>query len=155
MSTLHHWMYRTALLALLVPAGVRAQTEAVNIAKPFDAQRSQVLADLNSDKYSEISAEDKSAVAAALNRILQTLQTQPDPARLPEHERVAVYNDQNLINTLLTKASADSRLVCRRERTVGSNMPQNNCLTVAERRRQKNDAQDGVARMQRTPKKVE
>jgi hypothetical protein len=155
MSTPHHWIYRIALLALLVPAGASAQTKAVDVAKPFEEQRRQVLADLNEDKYREISVEDRSAVTAALGRILQHLQTQPDPAQLPEHNRVAVFNDQSLINTILTQAAADSRLICRRERTVGSNMPQNNCLTVAERRRQKNNAQDSVMRMQRTPKKVE
>lgn len=154
MNTVHSWMYRAVLLALLVPAGASAQTEVVALDKPFDEQRREVLADLEGDKYREISAEDKTAVIAALSRILQQLQKQPDPAQLPEHDRVAVFNDQSLINTLLTRASADSRLICRRERTVGSNMPQNNCLTVAERRRQKNNAQDDVLRMQRVPKKT-
>jgi len=40
---------------------------------------------------------------------------------------------KELVNTLLAKARADSRLVCRREKLTGSNRAQTVCMTVAER----------------------
>jgi hypothetical protein len=39
-------------------------------------------------------------------------------------DRTEIFNDQEVINTIMTRAHADSRMVCRRERTTGSNMPQ-------------------------------
>ncbi|HYQ23870.1 hypothetical protein [Stenotrophomonas sp.] len=127
---------------------------AVDVKKPFEQQRQTVLADLNGDKYSEISPDNKSKVAEAMNRIQRHLEGASSIDRLPEPTRVEIFNDQSLINNILTQAAADSRLICKREKTIGSNFPQNNCLTVAERRRQKNTAQDDVTRMQQVPKKV-
>lgn len=49
--------------------------------------------------------------------------------------RGEVFNDQERINTLLTRAHEDSRQICQHTRSTGSNMPKSRCLTVAERRR--------------------
>lgn len=151
------WVWGGLLLAVAMSGSIAAQThKALDVKHSFSEQQQAVISDFNGEKYSEISPEDKSKVIDALNRIMNQLGTgNQDINRLPEDVRVSIFNDQNLINTVLTQAAADSRLVCRREKTIGSNMPQNNCLTVAERRRQKNDAQDAVSRMQRTPKKTD
>ena len=55
------------------------------------------------------------------------------PSGLHPAAQADVVNDQELVNTLLAKARADSRLVCRREVPTGSNRPQTICMTVAER----------------------
>lgn len=67
---------------------------------------------------------------------------------MSQERRVAVFNDQELVNGLLTRAREDSRLVCRREKTVGSNLPVSVCHTVAERRRQSDDSRDHLVRAQ-------
>ena len=43
----------------------------------------------------------------------------------------------------------DSRMICERIKPVGSNRPQNKCLTVAERRRQRERAQQQGIRAER------
>ena len=142
-----------ATVSIMAPA-LAASDRALEAKNSFQAQHDAILVDLNGDKYQEITQDDRHKVMEALGRIDSHLSqqgvTQID--RLPQEVAVAVFNDQNLINSILTQAAADSRLICRREKTIGSNFPQNNCLTVAERRRQKDQAQDDVVRLQRTPR---
>ena len=45
------------------------------------------------------------------------------------------------VNETLETARHDSRIVCTREATMGSNRTRRVCLTVAQRRRQSGDAQ--------------
>jgi hypothetical protein len=59
---------------------------------------------------------------------------------------VRVFNDQEVVNTLLTQARADSRLVCDRSRPTGSHRRQTKCQTVAERRRRMESDQDHLQR---------
>lgn len=147
MSPMKKRMLTGLLLAFAVSGAAWAQDKSViDLNHSFAEQRRTVMADLEGDKYREISLEQKSAVVAALNRIQSRLGSADDASRLHENDRVAVMNDQSQINVILTQAAADSRLVCRREKTIGSNMPQNNCLTVAERERLRLRAQDDTIR---------
>lgn len=85
--------------------------------------------------YAETSAGDRAKVLAALDRMETTMGGHTDVRSLDADQRASLMNDQSLVNTILTKARADSRMVCKRERSVGSRMTKTNCLTVAERRR--------------------
>ncbi|MEL5920715.1 hypothetical protein AAGG60_21830, partial [Stenotrophomonas maltophilia] len=49
-------------------------------------------------------------------------------------------NDQQVVNTGLTQAREDSRLICQREKPIGSNRTTTQCRTVAERARPKQRA---------------
>jgi hypothetical protein len=106
---------------------------------PFQAQQAKVRADLGGGEvYSEINRDDRAAVIAALDRMSATIGEGSAEALSPA-DKVAVFNDQELVNALLTKAGRDSRLVCRREKQVGSNMPTTQCLTAAQRERMRGD----------------
>jgi hypothetical protein len=140
----------TKLLAtvLLLMAGVTAQASidsksrstqdapAVDVASSFAEQFMAIKLDLaDGETYSEISAEDKDAVMAALQRIAEKLESSGGIGNLTAAERAAVFNDQELANNLLTRAGEDSLLVCKREKKVGSHRTTTHCATVAERRR--------------------
>ena len=71
--------------------------------------------------------------AAQIERIQEKLGSDGVLSGLHPAAQADVVNDQELVNTLLAKARADSRLVCRREMPTGSNRPQTICMTVAER----------------------
>ena len=73
----------------------------------------------------------------------------PTKDAMPESVRTEVFNDQQVVNTVLTRAREDSRLICRREKATGSNFAVTQCLTLAERERNKNDAQQRMNRAQR------
>ena len=109
--------------------------------QPFAEQRAHIERDLaGGEVYSELSPADLTQVRQALERMSGALGDGGINAVSPE-SRVAVFKDQELINGLLTRAREDSRMVCRREKVVGSNMPTNVCMTVAQRRQARNDAQ--------------
>ncbi|MBS9727203.1 hypothetical protein, partial [Stutzerimonas stutzeri] len=63
----------------------------------------------------------------------------------------AVFIAQEVHNTILTRARADSRMVCRRERSTGSNMPQSVCMTVAQRRKAQEDSRKVLNGIQSFP----
>ena len=65
-------------------------------------------------------------------------------SELPERTRLEVFNEQELVNTLLTEAREDSRQVCTREKKVGSHRTTTMCKTVAERRRDMEQSQGAL-----------
>lgn len=109
--------------------------ESIDVQAPFAAQAQKIRQDLMGDDYAEISREDRSKVDSALQRMEALLAGDAGIAKLNEADKVQLFNDQELVNAVLTKARDDSRLVCRREKTVGSHRATSQCLTVAERRR--------------------
>ena len=99
------------------------------------AQRAAVLHEMEKgERFAEISDDDKAAVFAALDR-MEKLLADRGVGQLTEPEKVALINDQELVNALLTKANIDSRVQCRREKRVGSHRTTSTCRTVAEWRR--------------------
>lgn len=101
---------------------------------PVAEQIAAIEKALSSENYSEISMEQKSAVQQALGRIRLKMGGHQRVDEVSPQARVEIFNDQEMVNTILTQARADSRMVCRRERSTGSNMPQRVCMTVAQRR---------------------
>ncbi len=142
-------MYGKALLVVLAMFSVSSAYAAQEKSKmplqegiPFAEQRDRIRTDLRGgETYAEITAEDRSAVLAALERIDQKLVNKAGSV-LSETDKLAVFNDQELVNSLLVRAREDSRLICRRERPVGSNRPQNICISVAQRREARENARD-------------
>lgn len=110
----------------------------------FAEQRAQIEADLaDGETYSEISNGDRATVATELGK-METLLRGRSVSELSEAEKVELMNSQELVNTRLTKASEDSRMVCRREPVAGTRLPRSQCLTVAQRRRQREQSQDAI-----------
>ncbi|MCH1908532.1 hypothetical protein MKP15_07045 [Stenotrophomonas sp. Y6] len=140
-----------AMSAMAAPVAEKPLMEG----KPYAEQRLRIMSDLQGGEvYSEISAENRARVVDALGRIDALLGT-GGHANLPEKDKIAVFNDQDLVNTLLTQAREDSRLVCRRERPVGSNRPQNICITVAARRQARENGADALRDLRISTQKVE
>lgn len=121
-----------------------------NASTSFEAQRTAILEALGDGKtYAEIAPEDRRRVVASLDRMSGLLQGVQNVDQLSQENRVAVFNEQETINTVLTKAHADSRLVCTREKKVGSHRTTNMCKTVAERRRDMEESQNALRRNMR------
>lgn len=140
-------MKKLLLLSLLglSTAHVTAFAQAVDVnGASFEVQRGAVLAALDDGKtYAEITPDNRRRVLASLDRISGLLGDR-SASELTQAVRLEVFNEQELVNTLLTGAREDSRLVCVREKRTGSNRPTNNCKTVAERRRDREQTQDAM-----------
>lgn len=135
--------------ALLSSLGAYAQITDLKGAE-FQRQAEQVRSDLSSsDKYAEITADDRATVLSLLNRMESRLAEAPDVEGLADQAKISIFNDQEQVNEILTGAAADSRQTCRREIVVGSNRRQNVCMTVAERRRLSERSREDMGDMQR------
>lgn len=140
-------MYRGMMLAaLLVMAGAAAAEERgtrVDLDSQFTAQRDAILAELkDGETFVEIEPGERTQVVAALDRMTAAVEQAGGVANLGDAQQVAMFNDQELVNTILTKAGDDSRLICKRERKTGSHRMVNHCMTVAERREAEKTAHD-------------
>ena len=113
----------------------------------FAEQRAEIEEDLADGKtYAEINSRDRAEVREALDRISRELEGVDSVAELAEPAKVTVFNEQERINTILTQARADSRLVCDNSRATGSHRRTTKCQTVAERRRRMEADQDHLQR---------
>ena len=144
-------MFRGILIAafmLLAGSAAAADTGTrLDLDDGFASQRDGILKELGDGKtYSEIEATDREKVKAALARIATVLDQAGGVDQFTEQQKVDVFNDQELVNNILTKAGEDSRLVCKRVKKTGSHMTSNQCMTVAARNRAMEHAQDELRR---------
>ncbi|WP_448143426.1 hypothetical protein [Stenotrophomonas bentonitica] len=141
-----------ALLLALGTAQAAPKDEVFARGKPLAEQVDLIEKDLNTnnENYAELTGEDRSKVRQALGRMRGVLDEHPDQATLPDRLKTDLYNDQQVVNTILTKAREDSRQVCVREKATGSHRATTQCMTVAQRQRAKEDAQRDLMNAQRT-----
>ncbi|HEY9540647.1 MAG TPA: hypothetical protein VIR05_03305 [Luteimonas sp.] len=133
---------------LVATGAVAADRQADSGAGPseFEARMISIREAMDDGTYGEVSPTDRREVLAALARIRTALGPSGDASRLNERQKLRVFNDQELINNILTSADEDSRLVCRREKKTGTHMASNQCMTVAERQRAADHARDTLLR---------
>jgi hypothetical protein len=149
-------MFRVTALALLltVSTAAWATQDAPRLALAdggFSQQRAQIETDLADGKtYAEISSGDRSTVRESLQRISHNLEGVASLDELSEDAKARVFNDQEVINNILTQAAADSRLICTREAKTGSNRKVTTCQTVAERNRRRELDQGNLRDVQRS-----
>lgn len=124
--------------------------QAVDMNSPFEEQKKSIEADLaDGETYSELSRNDRDRVRTALQRISSALASTGGVDALTDGKKAEVFNDQELVNNLLTEAGEDSRLVCTREKKVGSHRTTTRCETVAQRRRAADESQKAMRENQR------
>ena len=126
-------------MALLVAFGlgaanVKAPLDLTKEAADVQAQIGQIRKEMGDGQtYSEIKAEQREKVIAALGRIDGAVD-RGNGKTLSPTDQVSAFNDQEVVNSILTQARADSRMICKRQKSVGSNMITPQCMTVAQRR---------------------
>jgi hypothetical protein len=117
----------------------------------FSVQRAEIEKKLADGKtYSEISGGDRARVREALQRMGGELEGVGSIEDLDEPARVRLFNDQEEVNTILTQAASDSRIVCDYTTATGSRMKVSTCQTVAERNRRLENDQNEMRKLQRT-----
>jgi len=127
----------TALFSLLgiMPALAEEASTKLSSFEAFEKEKAVILKDISDDViYNEISHKNANLVREALNRMSEKLAGVQNAEELDQNKLVELYNEQNLVNTILTMAENDSRQVCRRRSRLGTNFKTTTCETVAERR---------------------
>ncbi|MCR6626481.1 MULTISPECIES: hypothetical protein [Pseudoxanthomonas] len=150
-------MRRSILAALMALAFVAAadaaprdksqKAQALDLNKPLAEQVDLIQKQLDDgETYAEIAAADRASVKESLAKLAAIVNE--TGGSLNPQQKTQLLNEQNTINQILSQAAADSRLVCRREAQIGSLRTTTQCKTVAERRR---DAQEAQETMRRNP----
>lgn len=135
-----------AAVASSEPALVEPTSEAA-----FSAQRATIEKRLADGKtYAEIAPGDRQRVQQALERMGGELEGMASTEQMQTEARTRLFNDQELVNNILTQAAADSRLVCEHHTPTGSRMRVTTCETVAERERRMQNDQNELRKLQRT-----
>lgn len=116
----------------------------------FAAQRAQIEKGLGDGKsYSEMTRADRQDVRASLDRMAALLDGGKTVDALTEQQKVDLFNEQEVINTILTRAAADSRVVCTRVEKTGSHRKISVCTTVADQNRRRQRDQDRLQNSQK------
>jgi hypothetical protein len=123
----------------------------------FVAMRADIEAEIRqSEAFRELDLNERKEVTRALDRMQDVLSTVTSIDDLDPPVRTQLFNDQELVNHVLTKAQADDKVICQRTRRVGSNLYTNTCLTVGQRRRSQESVEQEMQRLPRQfPKEVE
>lgn len=132
----------------LLAAKERIPTPAPTVPLGQYMQESQVeiQTDLRRGDYQEITKEAEEEVLQALQRMVELTAGARSIHDLTADGRAQLLTDQELVNTRLTQAAEDSRLVCTRHQTVGTHLKKTNCMTVAERRQLLDESRSNLMR---------
>lgn len=134
--------------AMIPAAGFATTPHDENDARPLDELTSQTLPEQRAaviaafrpgERFAELDVSGRDAVLAAFDRMREVLGAAASVAELDPDRKVELFNDQELINEILTEAQRDSRITCKRNRTVNSRIKTSECHTFAEweRRRER------------------
>ena len=152
-------MFAAALFLSLAASSAHAKlstpetaTTPVNVTQgSFEQQRKAIETGLSDGRYAEIRRSDREEVLDALDRMEATLAGVQSIDELSPDARVALFNDQEMVNNVLTKAERDSRIVCSRRHRAGSHFKETSCQTLAERDQRQREDQDALRDSQRVP----
>ena len=114
---------------------------AADTPEKFAVTAAQIRKEMGADgRYEFIRPDDKAKVDADLDSIAAMLQKAGSVSAMSEGDKVQLFNAQEHLNGVLTHSDRN-RLVCERRAPVGTNIPQNNCKTVAEIEKMRRDSQ--------------
>lgn len=105
----------------------------------FRQQASQLRNEMATGRYSSLPSNDKKRVEKQLENLDGLYVKRATGASVSDLDAVALVNATSEINSVLT-GDDDSRIVCERVKKLGSNRATKECMTVADRRAEKQEA---------------
>lgn len=112
-------------------------------AEPLQVQQARVEKAFAGDgRYAEIEPAQQQRARELMRRMGGLVDPDGRAVAIAPERQAELFNLQEELNVILEQAAEDSRLVCRRERPMGSNRPVNICSSVAERRRFREGGQE-------------
>ena len=111
------------------------------------AQQRQAI-ERKSGNYSHFTDAERKAIFAKQDEVSTLIQGKTTIDELSPNDKIALANGLEAVRALVARAE-DGRLICERIKPLGSNRPQNKCMSVGERRR----LREGVQRQGLNPTK--
>lgn len=104
-----------------------------------DQQRLQRELAEGAQRYSELSSRDRRQIADDQARVFELLAGKESLDELPKDARIEAFNALQSINAILAKAE-EKRMVCKSERSTGSNLSRTRCRSVGQMREEREAA---------------
>jgi hypothetical protein len=128
----------------VTPVTVNANTR-----EAFDAVAKSVRAEMvTGGRFEFVTDAERKSVEEALDRMAKIYENAPTVDALNKTDQVALFNQQETVNAILKNRDSD-RLICKREKKIGSNLGQTSCITYGERERTRRDSQNELNRIQK------
>lgn len=147
-------MNRSALVSVLLGmasiVGLASASEPThpNVdAQSIRVQQAAIRAEILSGagRYQQLDLQSRDAILEHQNRLAVLLRNVDRTTDLPERRQIDVFNTLESISAIINR-DPDGRMVCWRERPVGSNRLQTACMTVAQMRKEREASQMEIAR---------
>ena len=132
-----------SLLMLSSPASSNENLDA----NAIRAQQAAIQADAmaRTGRYKDMSDSNLQALRQHQELVAAMLGNVNMTTELSEVDQIAVFNELEAISAIINRAE-DERMVCERYRPVGTNRPTTVCRTVAQRRADKELAEQSLRR---------
>jgi hypothetical protein len=152
MNAMRNTLLPAMMLALLVLAGPivakeHPNTSAAAIREQQQEIRTEVVA--GKGRYKDMASDKRAKLLSHQDRVLALLAGVDFTTELSELDQIAAFNALEAIEAIVN-AAEDERMICERFKPVGSNRPQTLCRTVAQRRAEREAAQQGMGRRDQT-----
>ncbi len=93
-----------------------------------------------SGNYSHFNDDERKAIFTRQDEVLALIEGKQAIADLGPDGKIALANALAAVDASVARAE-DSRMICERIKPVGSNRPQNKCMSVGQRRQMRDDVQ--------------
>lgn len=106
------------------------------------AQQKQIQSDIiaGQGRYKDLSATTRTELLSRQATMLKLLEGKSSAAELTADQRSEVFNTLEWMETAINQSGDDERLICRREKPLGSTRTTRICRTVAQEREAKERA---------------
>lgn len=144
-------LFAFAILAF-APATVLAleESEVIVDGEAFLERKAEIEADLEEGvRYEHLDPADERRIRSALARLAARLEGVRTLEDIPRNLRAKVFNDQEMINTLLSEVDSFRQMVCKRESAAGTHFKQTTCKTEGEWAQLQEASQESRRRMGR------
>ncbi len=111
-----------------------------------DALKRDLLA--KKSDYAHLSDDEKQTILRKQEPIYAFIEGRTSFEGMNDEDKRRLVNAVEEVRALVAKAE-DSRMICERVRVIGSNRPQNKCMTVGDRRRIREKTQQNGIRVER------
>lgn len=126
------------ILVLCAPAAFATKVLDLNAVRTQQAEIREGLV-ARSGRYASLSADTRTSILTKQATLLKMLEDKQTADELNEHQRLEVFSTLEWIEAAINRADGE-RMICRREKTLGSTRVTRVCRTAAEEERMKEEA---------------
>lgn len=125
-------------LALAAPAAFANKVLDLNAVRKQQTEIREGLV-ARSGRYASLPAETRTTILSKQATVLRLLEDKETADELSEYQRLEVFNALEWIEAAINQAEGE-RMICRREKTIGSTRVTRVCRTAADEERMKEEA---------------